>query len=151
MQVIRQLRHFINQLKYLYLVKIWKMDIHPTTRFSLSVKFDYVYPKGLHIGPKTYIAFGVSLLTHDMTRGLFADTYIGENCFIGAESIILPGVKIGNNSIVAAGSVVTRDVPPFTIVAGNPARVIKENIEVKAYGRFLYADQNESNFLEGKK
>ena len=84
-----------------------------------------------------------------MTRGLFADTYIGENCFIGAHSLIMPGVKIGNNSIVAAGSIVTKDVPPFTIVAGNPAKIIRENIEVKGFGRFLDADDRERKFRAG--
>ncbi len=45
---------------------------------------------------------------------------------IGAKSIIVRGVTIGEGAIVGAGSVVTRDVPPYTIVAGNPARIIRE-------------------------
>ena len=49
-------------------------------------------------------------------------------CWIGAGVIILPGVTIGENSVVGAGSVVTKDVPPATVVAGNPARIIR-NIE----------------------
>jgi acetyltransferase-like isoleucine patch superfamily enzyme len=50
---------------------------------------------------------------------------IGKNCWIGVNSIVLRGVTIGDNSIVAAGSIVTKSVPPNTIVAGNPAVVIK--------------------------
>lgn len=50
---------------------------------------------------------------------------IEENAFVGANCIILPGVTVGKNSIVGAGSVVTRDVPPNNIVAGNPAKVIR--------------------------
>lgn len=46
--------------------------------------------------------------------------------WIGAGAIILPGVTVGRNAVVGAGSVVTRDVPPFTLVAGNPARVIRK-------------------------
>lgn len=53
------------------------------------------------------------------------DVFIGNNVWIAARSIILPGVKIQDNSIVAAGSVVTKDVPEGVIVAGNPARVIR--------------------------
>jgi acetyltransferase-like isoleucine patch superfamily enzyme len=51
---------------------------------------------------------------------------IHDDTFIGARAIIMKGVEIGEGSIVAAGSVVTKSVPPFTIVGGNPARVIKE-------------------------
>ena len=51
--------------------------------------------------------------------------FIGNNVWMGAHSVILPGVKIGDNAIIGAGSVVTKDVMPNTIVAGNPAKVIK--------------------------
>lgn len=47
------------------------------------------------------------------------------NCWIGAGAVILPGIKVGENSIVGAGSVVTKDVPDNTVVAGNPAKFIK--------------------------
>lgn len=54
-----------------------------------------------------------------------ADIVIGDDAWIGTGSVILPGVSIGEGAIVGAGSVVTRDVPPWTVVAGSPARVIK--------------------------
>jgi acetyltransferase-like isoleucine patch superfamily enzyme len=53
---------------------------------------------------------------------------IGNHVWIGCRAIILKGVNIGNGAIVAANSVVTKDVPPNSLVAGNPARVIKENV-----------------------
>ncbi len=53
------------------------------------------------------------------------DVTIGENVWIGAKCLILKGVTIGNNAVIAAGSVVTRSVPENTLVGGNPARVIK--------------------------
>lgn len=50
---------------------------------------------------------------------------IEDDCWIAANAVILAGVTVGKGSVVAAGSIVTKDVPPFTVVAGNPARVIK--------------------------
>ncbi|KAJ4143654.1 hypothetical protein NW765_000802 [Fusarium oxysporum] len=50
---------------------------------------------------------------------------IEQDCWIGGGAIILPGRTIGKGSTVGAGSIVTKDVPPFTIVAGNPARVLR--------------------------
>ncbi|MEO8199502.1 MAG: DapH/DapD/GlmU-related protein [Gemmatimonadota bacterium] len=58
-----------------------------------------------------------------------APVIIGTNCWIGLNSIILRGVTIGDNSIVAAGSVVTKSVPPNSIVAGNPARLVKSIVD----------------------
>lgn len=57
---------------------------------------------------------------------LASPVYIGHNVWIGGGAIILPGVSIGDNSVIGAGSVVTRDVPPGVIAAGNPCRVIRE-------------------------
>jgi acetyltransferase-like isoleucine patch superfamily enzyme len=51
---------------------------------------------------------------------------IGEDCWIGGNSIILPGVTIGKGVTVGAGSVVTKDVPDFVVVVGNPARILKK-------------------------
>ncbi len=104
------------------------------------MKFDKTYPKGVHIGAYSYVAFDTAILAHDRTRGLYRDTRIGENCFIGARSIILPGVQIGDNCVIGSGSVVTKDVPSRCIAAGNPAKIIRENIEVGRYGRFHFAD-----------
>ena len=129
---------------HFYYTRIWGMDIHPTSRFSLSARFDMTYPAGIHIGEESYVAFGAAILTHDMARGLYLNTHIGRRCFIGARSMILPGIRVGDECIVAAGSIVTKDVPARCIVAGNPARVIRENIEVVAFGRLKEADDNEA-------
>ena len=50
---------------------------------------------------------------------------IGNDCWIGYGSLILSGVVIGDGAVVAAGSIVTHDVPPYAVVAGNPAKVIR--------------------------
>lgn len=55
-----------------------------------------------------------------------ADVTIGNDCWIGANAVILPGVTIGEHSVVAAGAVVTKDVPSHSLVAGVPARIIKQ-------------------------
>lgn len=54
------------------------------------------------------------------------DTVIGNDVWIGRESVIMPGVKIGDGAIVAAYSVVTKEIPPYTVAGGNPARFIKK-------------------------
>lgn len=88
------------------------------------------------IGNHVTISSEVSFVTHDGAtwifrhrpeyRGLqrFGRIDIEDNCFIGTRSILLPGIRIGPNSVVGAGSVVTKSVPPDTVVAGVPARVI---------------------------
>ncbi|WP_095012027.1 acyltransferase [Tsuneonella mangrovi] len=130
------------------LVRMFGLDIDPSVRMSLTAKVDLTFPKGVHVGAYSYLAFGSRILTHDRTRGLYLHTRIGENCFIGGESLILPGVIIGDNCVIGAGSVVTRDVPPNSAVAGNPARVIRSGIAVGRYGRFSDADDNERALRE---
>lgn len=51
---------------------------------------------------------------------------IGNDCWIGGQTTILPGVAIGNGCTIGAGSVVTKDIPPFSVAVGSPARVIKK-------------------------
>jgi maltose O-acetyltransferase len=86
----------------------------------------------ISIGDNCTICPGVRLIAHDAsTKKMLGYTKIGkicikENCFIGDSALVLPGVTIGPDSIVGAGSVVVKDVPPGTIVAGNPAHVIMQ-------------------------
>jgi maltose O-acetyltransferase len=84
----------------------------------------------ISIGDNCTICPGVRLIAHDASTKMFLGyTKLGrieirENCFIGDSSIVLPSVTIGPNAIVGAGSVVTRNVLPNTVVAGNPAKMI---------------------------
>lgn len=72
---------------------------------------------------------------------------IGEDCWICGNVIVLAGVTIGNGSVVGAGSVVTRDVPPNCVVAGSPARIIKH---LKVQGSDTLPPKDESNEKEKK-
>lgn len=69
-----------------------------------------------------------------LDRAFKGDTVIGNDVWIGYEALIMPGIKVGNGAIVAARSVVTADVPAYTIVGGNPARVIKERFSPEIVG-----------------
>lgn len=120
-----------------YLSNRYHMNLSKTCRFSLRVNFDKTNPKGVYVGDETYIAFGTVILTHDMCREFHADTKIGNRCFIGAHALILPGINIGDECIVGSGAVVTKDVPSGSIVAGNPAKIIKSGIKTRAYGKLV--------------
>ena len=95
-----------------------------------NVILDYGACNLITIGNNVTIAPQAYLLAHDAsTKRDLGYTKIGlinikDNVFIGARALIMPGVTVGENSIVAAGAVVTKDVPPNTVVAGNPAQVI---------------------------
>ena len=84
----------------------------------------------IEIGDNVTLAPRVHILCHDASTKTFLNytkigrVTIGDNVFIGAESVVLPGVTIGSNVIVGANSTVTHDVPEGTVVAGSPARVI---------------------------
>lgn len=87
---------------------------------------------GVTIGSRSQISAlcSIASVTHatavDRRAELvFAPVLIGEDVWLGTGAIVLPGVRIGNGSIVGAGAVVTMDVPPLTVVAGVPARKLK--------------------------
>lgn len=65
------------------------------------------------------------------------DTIVGNDVWIGYDATIMPGVKIGDGAIIAAKSVVTKDVPSYTVVGGNPARVIKERFKKPTIEKLL--------------
>jgi serine acetyltransferase len=129
-----RVREVLVGLRMWFLRKVLKMDIHPSAKISLRANLDLTNASGIHIDEGTYVAFHAVVLAHDMSRLIMTDTYIGKNCFIGAYSIVMPGIRIGDECIVGCGSVVTADVPSRSIVAGNPANVIRSNIRTIKWG-----------------
>ena len=114
---------------------VYGMDIDKTARISYGTILDKTNPKGIHIGEESYIASGAIVFTHDFSRSMHKDTYIGKRCFIGANAIIMCGVKIGDEVIVGSGAIVTKDIPSNCVVAGNPARILREGIKTTKYGK----------------
>lgn len=94
----------------------------------------------LEIGDDVMMAPGVTIVTQnhetsDLTRPMRLQTApkykvtIGNDVWIGANVIILPGITVGNGAIIAGGAVVTKDVPDYAVVGGNPARILKNRKE----------------------
>ena len=121
-------------------------DIANTGFIASTVKFDSVaYAHHIEIGENTTISGSVLFLVHDYSIGtairsvrpivkgsmphFLKDIKVGNNCFIGIRSIILPGTTIGDNTIIGAGSVVKGNIPSGVVVAGNPARIVKTTEE----------------------
>jgi acetyltransferase-like isoleucine patch superfamily enzyme len=130
-------RNFAINILRLYYVHIWGMDIGKGCIISFKARLDKTHPQGVHIGKDSTIAFGSAILAHDFVRGIYTDTRIGERCYIGAHSIILAGVEIGDGTIIAAGSVVMRSIPAGCIAYGNPARVLEKGIITGRYGKLI--------------
>ncbi len=116
------------------------VDIPPSASVSFSARFRPSAGGPITIAPGTLVAFKTLVLGHDPASGREGPVTIGTRCFIGGGSIIMPGVIIGDGSIVGAGSVVMADVPPDSVVAGNPARVIATGIAAGPKGRLPGAD-----------
>lgn len=94
---------------------------------------------GIHVGHDTNISSHVKLITgsHDIDdpnfTADFLPIHIGHHCWIGTGAMILQGVKIGDGAVVCAGAVVTKDVAPWTVVGGVPAKEIKKRIQLVNY------------------
>lgn len=134
----KKFRALVLDLNVLYYRHVWKMNIGEGARLSMKCNLDKTNPSGIYIGNESYVAFGAVILSHDFVRDLHTDTIIGKQCFVGAHSLIMPGVVIGDNSIVGAGAVVTKSVPPNSIVAGNPAVVVRSDIKTSRFGKLVH-------------
>ena len=122
-----------------YRYKMSGYDIHPSCEIERGLNLDRYFPQGIHVGAHTILTSRVTILSHKLIPrkslgrydGEKCHTYIGEWCVIGIGAVIMGGVRIGNECVIGSGAVVTRDVPSNTIVAGNPAKVVREGIEME--------------------
>jgi acetyltransferase-like isoleucine patch superfamily enzyme len=105
------------------------------------------------IGDRVTVAPGVDFITHDASSCLLQDgkgrryryarITVGNDVFIGAKAIVLPGVRIGNRVIVAAGSVINRSIPDNCVVAGVPARFLRSFDEFERHGLATFRSEAE--------
>jgi len=132
-RIITDLVHsFRNKKREQYLEGLKKKGFKLGENVSIvdNFFFDPSHCYLISIGNNCTICPNVRLIAHDASiKKILGYTKIGkidirENCFIGDSAVILPGVTIGPNSIVGAGSVVTKDIPPDTVAAGNPAKIL---------------------------
>ena len=121
-------------------ILIRKMGCHvgKNTFFGDYVRMDTSYANMIYIGDYTHITSGCRLLCHqrDLTGYCVGDNaadlgyrtgeiHIGKGVMVGMETLIMPGVTIGDGAIIGAGSIVTKDIPAWTVATGRPARVVK--------------------------
>lgn len=114
----------------------WKLTMGAYS--CLSADVDCYTVDAITLGDNVTVSQGAKLCTasHDISSSIMELSYrpitIGNNAWVAGWAIVLPGVTIGEGAVVAAGSVVTKDVAPWAVVGGNPARVVKRREMVVA-------------------
>ncbi len=133
-----------------------------TRFFSHNIVIDEQRPWMIEIGNYCKILAGVVILQHDYSRSVLRRVYgevigesrktvIGDNVFIGMNSIILMGSHVGNNVIIGAGSVVSGNIPDNVVIAGCPAHVIRTLDEQYNIRKKRYITEAKETFIEFKK
>lgn len=105
----------------------------------------FMFPDANHAmaGPSTYPfgilggAFAETLPLSDYLWKPGADTVVGHDVWIGMDALVMPGVRIGHGAVIGARAVVTRDVPDYAVVAGNPARVVRRRYDEEDAARLV--------------
>ena len=121
--------------KFMHKMRGVKFKDLSTTWIGFTTLIDNAYPEQISIGENVTISVDVKIFAHTEPPLTIQEKYlpksvepvvVGDNVFIGIGACILPGVTIGNDVIIGAYSVVTKDIPAYSVVAGSPARVIKD-------------------------
>ncbi|GAA0499181.1 heptaprenylglyceryl phosphate O-acetyltransferase [Salinibacillus aidingensis] len=116
---------FLSMKNWMYR-KFLRMNVGKQTSFALMVMLDVMFPEKISVGRNTVIGYNTTILAHEylIKEYRLGKVEIGDEVMIGANSTILPGVKIGDHAIVSAGTVVHKDVPAGSFVGGNPMQLI---------------------------
>jgi acetyltransferase-like isoleucine patch superfamily enzyme len=103
-----------------------RMKIGEKTALAFMVMPDIMFPEKIQIGRNCIIGYNTTILAHEylIDEYRLGEVIIGDEVMIGANSTVLPGVVIGDRAVVAAGTVVHKDVPAGAFVAGNPMRIV---------------------------
>ncbi|UOQ48261.1 acyltransferase [Gracilibacillus caseinilyticus] len=109
------------------------MKVGNQTAFGLMVMLDIFFPEKIKIGTNSVIGYNTTILAHEylIKEYRIGDVTIGDEVMIGANCTILPGVTIGDGAVVAAGTVVYKDVEAGTFVAGNPMRLVYDREQMQ--------------------
>lgn len=138
----KRVKEFLSGVHKSWLWLARGISVPTNVKLSLSARLIGAERGSITVGECTLIAFKALIYTWDPVSGENRPVSIGSNCFIGGGSVITPGVRIGDECIVGAGSVVFEDLPNRTVVGGNPARVLRQGVELRPYGVMPVAKEN---------
>ena len=101
------------------------MKVGNNVAVGLGAMFDIFFPHLISLGDNCVIGYGATILAHEflVREWRTGEVHIGRDVLIGANATVLPGVRVGDGAVVAAGAVVCTDIPPGAFAAGVPARV----------------------------
>lgn len=141
-KIVKVKNTILSMMAYSCPVNKWRITFHrwrgvhigEHVYIGIHCYLDNLYPDYIYIDDNASVNAGTMILTHfnpmkryaPIMKARVAPIYIGEGAILAVRSTILPGVKIGKNSIVSAGSVVDKNVPDYTLSGGNPAKIITE-------------------------
>ncbi|HZG13527.1 MAG TPA: acyltransferase [Candidatus Bathyarchaeia archaeon] len=120
---------FLSWKNWLYRTFL-RMEVGDQTAVALMVMMDIMFPEYIKIGKNCVIGYNTTILAHEylIDEYRLGEVVIGDRVLIGANSTILPGVVIGEGAVVAAGTLVHKDVPSGSFVGGNPMQIIRESV-----------------------